>query len=180
MRCWYFYPRSPRGERLTKQPVGICQRHISIHAPREGSDFGGFTVFPSPTNFYPRSPRGERPGLLLLPGTCFPDFYPRSPRGERHDSDSLPTLLGNHFYPRSPRGERRCRPGRQLRGCAISIHAPREGSDQTCAAALAVGDLISIHAPREGSDYIACMVAVFADDFYPRSPRGERPPAEGR
>ena len=36
----------------------------------------------------------------------------------------------------------------------ISIHAPREGSDQPAAA----GDLhrvISIHAPREGSDVVA-------------------------
>ena len=35
-----FYPRSPRGERPAKQPVGIRQHNISIHAPREGSDLG--------------------------------------------------------------------------------------------------------------------------------------------
>ena len=33
------------------------------------------------------------------------------------------------FYPRSPRGERRGRGVRGRRLAAISIHAPREGSD---------------------------------------------------
>ena len=35
----YFYPRSPRGERrLERKTKRICDRKISIHAPREGSD----------------------------------------------------------------------------------------------------------------------------------------------
>ena len=33
---------------------------ISIHAPREGSDFLTPTVTQQPRDFYPRSPRGER------------------------------------------------------------------------------------------------------------------------
>ena len=33
----------------------------------------------------------------------------------------------------------------------ISIHAPREGSDEAPKSAISA-DLISIHAPREGSD----------------------------
>ena len=33
-----FYPRSPRGERRRQPDAGPCHRHISIHAPREGSD----------------------------------------------------------------------------------------------------------------------------------------------
>ena len=35
---------------------------------------------------------------------------------------------------------------------AISIHAPREGSDATAAENAAKTAQISIHAPREGSD----------------------------
>ena len=79
----------------------------------------------------------------------------------------------------------------------ISIHAPREGSDiepgkepalmeiflstlpargaTFLAADLCLVILISIHAPREGSDNldIGCgNIAV--ENFYPRSPRGER------
>ena len=38
-RCWrYFYPRSPRGERLGELAGGTAGCPISIHAPREGSD----------------------------------------------------------------------------------------------------------------------------------------------
>ena len=34
----YFYPRSPRGERLQRAVVHLAVGGISIHAPREGSD----------------------------------------------------------------------------------------------------------------------------------------------
>ena len=55
------------------------------------------------------------------------------------------------FNPRSPRGERPCvKRGTKIQ--RISIHAPREGSDEGAAIAEALEDLISIHAPREGSD----------------------------
>ena len=35
--------------------------------------------------------------------------------------------------------------------------------------------IISIHAPREGSDKGLSTSAVWPSNFYPRSPRGERP-----
>ena len=35
-------------------------------------------------------------------------------------------------------------------------------------------DWISIHAPREGSDRHQARRAEGGEDFYPRSPRGER------
>ena len=56
-----------------------------------------------------------------------------------------------HFYPRSPRGERRQLESRCPHMGAISIHAPREGSDVQHARQQITDD-ISIHAPREGSD----------------------------
>ena len=80
--------------------------------------------------------------------------------------------------------------------CRISIHAPREGSDQGLADSIPTiieflstlpargatqtfaGDppvlKISIHAPREGSDLRPCYIGMGRRDFYPRSPRGER------
>ena len=61
----------------------------------------------------------------------------------------------------------------------ISIHAPREGSDRFGRFSLLTG-IISIHAPREGSDATAEKVSTSADNFYPRSPRGERPTSAGR
>ena len=80
---------------------------------------------------------------------------------------------------------------------AISIHAPREGSDKRCGANERAGSFISIHAPREGSDarpaasstslmlFLSTLPARGATGrfagwlaspwhFYPRSPRGER------
>ena len=79
---------------------------------------------------------------------------------------------------------------------AISIHAPREGSDampaytspppelfqSTLPARGATGgskpstkgENISIHAPREGSDALARFPLPVNRDFNPRSPRGER------
>ena len=85
-----------------------------------------------------------------------------------------PNLAVYHFYPRSPRGERRVQGKRHHKRRAISIHAPREGSDTSGGTAEAgrrrfLSTLpargatrswhrpnnssgISIHAPREGSD----------------------------
>ena len=147
---------------------------ISIHAPREGSDNTAARINCRFIKFLSTLPARGATGLplLLLPG--FRDFYPRSPRGERHCAVYLSPPPKRHFYPRSPRGERLSSPvsassvprvflstlpargatdgGVRFPGqLAISIHAPREGSDvqsikdaQTAA--------ISIHAPREGSD----------------------------
>ena len=84
-----------------------------------------------------------------------------------------------NFYPRSPRGER-------LGGFlffgdsnSISIHAPREGSDVDTMTLNYRTIKISIHAPREGSDNIAAIDTDQTVDFYPRSPRGERPGQKG-
>ena len=51
----------------------------------------------------------------------------------------------------------------------ISIHAPREGSDNMFTDIYAIKD-ISIHAPREGSDHEAYNIMTSQKDFYPRSP----------
>ena len=59
----------------------------------------------------------------------------------------------------------------------ISIHAPREGSDINPYTTCGTQQAISIHAPREGSDPCRCSSSRIAWDFYPRSPRGERPGA---
>ena len=55
------------------------------------------------------------------------------------------------FYPRSPRGERRARLPACFVGAAISIHAPRVGSDIVNKVS-STSKMISIHAPRVGSD----------------------------
>ena len=128
-------------------------RPISIHAPREGSDCAIMSPFQLIHYFYPRSPRGERPSMVSSSMPISFYFYPRSPRGERRLQrlprfvimleflSTLPArgatcrlfwsfhILRYYFYPRSPRGERLfARPHPHPLG-DISIHAPREGSD---------------------------------------------------
>ena len=56
---------------------------------------------------------------------------------------------------------------------AISIHAPRTGSD-IVAMVDAYAEQISIHAPRTGSDWLRKPTPVDLRYFNPRSPHGER------
>ena len=78
-----------------------------------------------------------------------------------------------YFYPRSPRGERQDRCRRHRVRQTISIHAPREGSDLP-KTTKPLASNISIHAPREGSDAKGLSLHCNSNNFYPRSPRGER------
>ena len=64
---------------------------------------------------------------------------------------TMRTFRACYFNPRSPHGERHCRLGGRCAGSAISIHAPRTGSDRYNQA-LSRDCWISIHAPRTGSD----------------------------
>ena len=147
----YFYPRSPRGERRCVFLLGALICEISIHAPREGSDSGDQAGDWATKWISIHAPReGSDPRCRTVPP---PD--------------------GN-FYPRSPRGERRCCLGGIVPRFCISIHAPREGSDGK-ASGVSVFHVISIHAPREGSDSRTPCGVRWTKDFYPRSPRGERP-----
>ena len=58
---------------------------------------------------------------------------------------------------------------------AISIHAPRGGSDRPYRATTQGSLRISIHAPRGGSDATTSRLAPQERYFNPRSPWGERP-----
>ena len=111
------------------RPVSRYGLKISIHAPREGSDC-----------------------LLRLPVCLLLPFLSTLPaRGATHRYLAW-SALPSYFYPRSPRGERRVKKGGGRHGCAISIHAPREGSDGPLRLRPLLSSRISIHAPREGSD----------------------------
>ena len=109
----------------------------------------------------------------------------------------LYSLLSD-FNPRSPCGERRRVFRRIQSNAAISIHAPRVGSDRTipymvfypaisihaprvgsddCTRNCYHGLCISIHAPRVGSDWLRTTQKARRKYFNPRSPCGERPSA---
>ena len=136
MRLPNFYPRSPRGERrgvflsacnysrfLSTLPARgatwggrppLAGNIISIHAPREGSDIPGVINRPSRhKNFYPRSPRGERPVVDNSPVNLDRLFLSTLPARGATLLRILPAVI-----------------------LAISIHAPREGSDAVSRSAL--------------------------------------------
>ena len=77
------------------------------------------------------------------------------------------------FNPRSPRGERPPFEWLYQHKENISIHAPREGSDNWRYRKMKI-EIISIHAPREGSDWAFKIWNHGQQYFNPRSPRGER------
>ena len=123
-------------------------------------------------------------------------FNPRSPDGERPRAPRCSTRTSRYFNPRSPDGERRLRhrntmvtekfqstlPGwgatravvRAVPKVAISIHAPRMGSDHDGVPDHVPSGLISIHAPRMGSDPMRRGYGLGCWNFNPRSPDGER------
>ena len=146
---------------------------ISIHAPREGSDFSQcshsslfgqflstlpargatvliFFVFFAVLVFLSTLPaRGATVGQNCGYAS-YVYFYPRSPRGERPTPFLYPAVCSGFLSTLPARGATG-QSGHSGTSWYISIHAPREGSDLGI---YAIKDTlaISIHAPREGSD----------------------------
>ena len=103
--------------------------YISIHAPRVGSDiWKPWTSLPTPY-FNPRSPCGERHGIAA------------APESRRGFQSTLPVWGATAASASASWGR------------AISIHAPRVGSDLALVEFAAIKPHISIHAPRVGSDH---------------------------
>ena len=88
-------------------------------------------------------------------------------------SDRLPLsteITADYFNPRSPCGERQRIDYIAFRLSAISIHAPRVGSDIRRDAGDKNEKNISIHAPRVGSDLsrVSCRCAATISIHAPR------------
>ena len=80
------------------------------------------------------------------------------------------------FYPRPPRGGRRLIEDGMTYVEDISIHALREEGDRWRCINRISFKVISIHALREEGDKISKRQEQNQTDFYPRPPRGGRPP----
>ena len=151
---------TPSTRRATRLPGGLGRvPDISIHALREEGDKAGEPVTIPINDFYPRPPRGGRP-FALASHILVTDFYPRPPRGGR--PVALPNEPGNRF---------------------ISIHALREEGDvKGWLRATEVTRFLSTPSARRATARSALSAQVVRD-FYPRPPRGGRPPgsiARGR
>ena len=125
--CFHFNPRSPHGERRCPHSISLVTAHISIHAPRTGSDND------------------------LLRVRIYTTISIHAPRTGSDCREGVPNKAPRQFQSTLPaRGatDGRAAPRRNIN---ISIHAPRTGSDVMLLSVLQA-PAISIHAPRTGSD----------------------------
>ena len=124
---------------------------ISIHAPRTGSDCAGAFSSSTRARFQSTLPaRGATTVSNLQPSTgC--NFNPRSPHGERPCDCDGAEGDGCDFNPRSPHGERRNHTARTLRNLVFQSTLPARGATSARNQRTPTG-AISIHAPRTGSD----------------------------
>ena len=123
--------------------------HISIHAPRGGSD-DEVLHFSSVRNISIHAPRGGSDLRFFVFLLFFIYFNPRSPWGERllHKQIKKDSSI---FQSTLPVGGATIAELERELARAISIHAPRGGSDVDTSDKMRKL-LISIHAPRGGSD----------------------------
>ena len=169
---YYFYPRSPCGER--RPSITGC--------------------FFDAMHFYPRSPCGERPETAKT-SNADTNFYPRSPCGERLKgvagqdlyyvisihallAESDPALLTprmdrRYFYPRSPCGERQ--PQNEIIAfdngflSTLSLRRATNPTNQTNLP----NKFLSTLSLRRATLKIRLHYFLITN-FYPRSPCGER------
>ena len=104
----YFYPRPPRGGRLTRQCWPTGSNEISIHALREEGDPRVDGAERHRRYFYPRPPRGGRP--MFAPTDMCSTIFLSTPSARRA------TPQHRRFY----------------NARTISIHALREEGDRRC------------------------------------------------
>ena len=147
-----FYPRPPRGGRHADSDSGRTGKRISIHALREEGDTGGAGRKPS-KNISIHALREE--GDLPLSGAAnVVAIFLSTPSTRR--ATRLPGGLG-----RVP---------------DISIHALREEGDRWhCRTNRETGLFLSTPSARRATLKVGCGPPKLRD-FYPRPPRGGRPP----
>ena len=171
----YFYPRPPRGGRPGSSPGNRHLVVISIHALREEGDRQKETQMEAQKIFLstPSARRATRAGV----DSTVPESFLSTPSARRATSGRLQLVSNSvYFYPRPPRGGRPDSWCRTSQRGTISIHALREEGDHERRNAL-------FNPPRFLSTPSARRATppgqvqqIRHVDFYPRPPRGGRPP----
>ena len=191
-----FYPRPPRGGRPLNIGESPSVANISIHALREEGDLDRLDVEAEKgISIHALREEGDNSGSLTKTPRFY--FYPRPPRGGRPQCSQgrkqrikfLSTPSARRATPVGiicPSGEgflstpsaRRATDDLSeiLANMLISIHALREEGDWTLRPCGHIRR-ISIHALREEGDASAGRYVATYLYFYPRPPRGGRPPA---
>ena len=213
----HFNPRSPWGERRRQGavPALLCRfqstlpvggatpnaaaahstAHISIHAPRGGSDTHESGATARQAHFNPRSPWGERQTCgIFKPASLRISIH--APRGGSDVQRRIETEIRKHFNPRSPWGER---PFSAVLGANPAHFNPRSPWGERRAAWSTVARTRDFnprspwgerpHRPRPasrgvqfqstlpvgGATRCSTVTVSLPNDFNPRSPWGERP-----
>ena len=167
---------TPSARRATGCPrLPFRGPRISIHALREEGDEVCLLGVAVGRDFYPRPPRGGRREDVRVSRQSR-GISIHALREEGDYTESRGRSGAAYFYPRPPRGGRRAQAHREGPRGTISIHALREEGDR-CAPVLS-RELahISIHALREEGDVCQSLERMVQRHFYPRPPRGGRPP----
>ena len=147
---YHFNPRSPHGERRGCFVGMSFTTQFQSTLPARGATCCQLRANSCNAHFNPRSPHGERRKESDV-SSSDRNFNPRSPHGERPRHLCQGRGRGN-FNPRSPHGERRCGTLAFIIGAAIfqsTLPARGATAERRGGHALVA---ISIHAPRTGSD----------------------------
>ena len=150
----------------------FCIRKFQSTLPARGATSAMGKCCRRSSYFNPRSPHGERPRIADR-SAVHQYFNPRSPHGERRFPFTIITGARD-FNPRSPHGERQ---DLQCYWCSIATFQstlPARGAT-TRKEFMLRSIAISIHAPRTGSDNKGGVLWQEYRHFNPRSPHGERP-----
>ena len=152
----YFNPRSPRGERRAGPPVQSRRQKFQSTLPARGATpFVGSSLDPLGVFQSTLPARGATASFSFhAPSFLFQSTLPA--RG----------ATGAAF--------------RQLPAGMISIHAPREGSDNITLITLHRRKYFNPRSPRGERLHSCIRLATLCSHFNPRSPRGERPDHKSR
>ena len=128
-------------------------------------------------NFYPRPPRGGRPSpARSIPSTS---LFLSTPSARRATREVAKAVYDDGISIHALREEGDAAARWSIRSWSISIHALREEGDVR-RTYLWERNEISIHALREEGDECPRTSGTCIHHFYPRPPRGGRPPFPDR
>ena len=170
MQKYYFYPRSPCGERPSKLAQTSLIEYISIHALLAESDVTVLGI-QHKVGISIHALLAESDHLCVCVIELIQNFYPRSPCGERQSSRCGWKQVIYYFYPRSPCGERRVTVLGIQHRVGISIHALLAESDWFSYVQFVFLSTLSLRRATPSTTATTCVAIA---NFYPRSPCGER------
>ncbi len=145
---------------------------VSIHAPRVGSDWSPYYTPSAARGFNPRPPSGERPAGSGNPAVSS-TFQSTPPEWGATLQGLTGWVVGDSFNPRPPSGERHHHCSMPLTTQGFQSTPPEWGATDDRHGGVEEF-AVSIHAPRVGSDAVRRPRALVRKSFNPRPPSGER------